>query len=207
MSFLKLEDGKVVLTEEGKTLPLVKKLIQGDNTKDKWKAQDVLTGLYFIYKPETMYDNLEHETKILEVSSKMLKRDWNEYMKMKVVRELAEFYSKLVTTQSMRNLLDMQRDMEKFKEHISKIPMETIDYVDYDIEYKDDDGNLRMKRVQKRIKRINTEEKQKAYKALLDMQKLYNQMRELVKEESTKIKVAEKKRRLFEKDLEIPFNV
>jgi ketosteroid isomerase-like protein len=207
MSFLVLQDGKVLLTDEGKMLVLVQKLQKADRTQDKKWFNDMLKGLYFIYKPETMFDELEHETKILEVSSKMLERPWREHIKNKDLKQLAKFYQDTVTTQNMRNLRGMETDMEIFKRHISKIPMEKSMNIDRDVEYVDDNGEKRTARIQKRLTVINSDEKQMAYKALLDMQRSYNQLKELTKEETNKIKVNEKKKRLFESRKDRPYNV
>lgn len=205
--FLYLDENKIKVSEEGWAIPLVKEIHDKDQTKAKWKFQDIITGLFFIYKPETIFDNLSLQNRENEVSDKMLEGDWDEYKKDKNVKKLIDLYRDLVTTPSIRNLERVKSDMDALHEHLSSIPMEIDENIDREVEVKLEDGTKRYVRIKKRIKMSNIEEKEKVYASFLKIQTMYEKLKALVEKELSAKKINRSMKRMYDKPMSVPHNV
>lgn len=205
--FLFLDENKVKVSEEGWAIPLVQEIHDRDQTKTKWKFQDIITGLFFIYKPETIFDNLSLQNRENEVSDKMLEGDWNEYKKDKSVKKLIDLYRDLVTTPSIRNLERVKSDMDALHEHLSSIPMEIDENIDREVEVKLEDGTKKYVRIKKRIKISNIEEKEKVYASFLKIQTMYEKLKALVEKELSAKKINRSMKRMYDKPMSVPHNV
>jgi hypothetical protein len=204
---LAIEESKVVVTEEGWMVDLIQDVYKSDKTKDKWKFQDIITGLYFIYKPESLFDNLSQEARENEISNRMLKGHWGEYVKDKKIAKLAELYKNIVTTPSIRNLERLKDDLEKIHQHLSEIPMERMDFIDREVDVKLPNGETERVRIKKRFKVSNLEEKQKVYETFYKMHTTYEKLKTIVEKELTSKKVSKGMKRMFDKPVKTPHNV
>lgn len=205
--FLYLDENKVKVSEEGWAIPLVQEIHDRDQTKTKWKFQDIITGLFFIYKPETIFDNLSLQNRENEVSDKMLEGDWNEYKKDSKTKKLIDLYRGLVTTPSIRNLERVKSDMDALHEHLSSIPMEIDENIDREVEVKLEDGTKKYVRIKKRIKMSNIEEKEKVYASFLKIQTMYEKLKALVEKELSAKKINRSMKRMYDKPMSVPHNV
>lgn len=205
--FLYLEENKIKVSEEGWAIPLVKEIHDKDQTKTKWKFQDIITGLFFIYKPETIFDNLSLQNRENETSDKMLEGDWDEYKKDKNVKKLIDLYRDLVTTPSIRNLERVKSDIDALHEHLSSIPMEIEENIDRDVEVKMPDGTKQFVRVKRKIRISNIEEKEKVYASFLRIHQTYEKLKALVEKELSAKKINKSMKRMYDKPMSVPHNV
>ncbi len=204
--FLYLDENRVQVTEDGWQIKILQDVHNSDRTATKWKFDDIITALYHLYRPESIFDNIAMSIREREISENVLKGDWEEYKKDKKVVRLAKLYRDTVTSPSIRNLERIKDDLEKIHEHLSNIPMEKEYWIDRDIEVKLSDGRKETVRVAKKIMVSNLEEKEKVYQTFLKMQQSYEKLKAIVEKELASKRVNKSSQRMFDKILQTPHN-
>lgn len=208
MELLKLENGQVILDPEGESLPCVRGIKRWDRSEKLLNFQNILNGIYFIYKPDGLYDNLtlkEREQIIFDKGH--ITKEWSNYRTNRHVKELIDVYKKTVLTPARKFLEKIKEDMDEYLGYLSKIPLEKKQYVDQDIEV-DVDGEKKTIRVQKVFRTANIDEKNKAYEAALKINTMYEKQKQIVLKEVLDEKAKKAKRRMFDKKgRQTPHNV
>lgn len=208
MEILRLENGIVILDEEAEALPCIKSIKTWDRSERLLNYQNILTGIYFIYKPDGIYENLNYgEKKEVIFDKGHITKAWNNYEKNKHVIELIDVYSKTVLTPARKFLEKIKTDMDNFLEHLSDIPLYKKEYLDQDVEI-DVDGEKRTVRVQKSTKVSNMKEKEDAYKSAFSISQMFEKQNKIVMQEVLQEKAKKAQRRKFDKKgSETPFNI
>lgn len=204
--FLVLDGNKVIVTEEGMMIKAVKELYDEDKSPDKETFYDIMKGLYFIYRPDSIFQNISLSQREEKVSETVLKKPWSHYMKDPRVKKLAELYVSMITSPSVKNLERIKEDIEKLHEHLAQIPMEYTTTIDQDVEV-DVKGEKKLVRVKKKVKISNIEQKEKVYASFLKIQQTYEKMREIVEHEMMIKKTTNTGKRMFDKPNKVPHNV
>lgn len=208
MEILYLENNTVILNEEAKSLPCIQSLIRQDRSEKLLNFQNIITGVYFIYKPDGLYENLSQKEREVVIYEKgHISKEWSYYSTNKQVKEFIDVYCKTVLTKARRFLESIKKDMDEFLEHLSSIPMEKKVYFDQNIEF-EHEGNMVTKRIQRPIKIPNIEEKQKAYSAALKISEMYEKQKAIVNKEMLQERTKKAQRRQYDKrGQKTPFNV
>lgn len=205
--FLYLDENKVKVKDDGWQIKILKEIHDSDRTTTKWKFEDIITALYHLYRPESIFDNISTDMREREVSENILKGDWDDYKNDKKVKQLVSLYKDMVTTPSIKNLERIKDDIDKLHEHLSSIPMEKVEWIDRDVEVKTKSGETERVRVQKKITISNIEEKEKVYQTFLKMHQTYEKLKAIVEKELASKKVNKSAQRMFDKPIKTPHNV
>lgn len=138
--FLYIEDNKVKVTDEGMMLSCVEKLYKKDKHVGKPYFNDCITYIYFVYKYDSMYQNQFSETKKKIVCINHVKnRNWEDLESDKDVKEIIDTYIDSQCTVTMRMILKVKEDIEKYIEYLRDIPYTKEEVIEVKIPIKDGD--------------------------------------------------------------------
>lgn len=161
MSFLYMQDGQVLPTEEGKLLPQVKSVYNADKTDGKQFYKDVLMYVFMVYNKEGVYkDSFEGYRKTMVVERHLPKRNAQDLESNKRVKDLIAEYLERQMNKNERLLYRLEQDMENLLDHISSIPYTKS--VTLKIPYTGEDGETTY--VPTKVEVSNAEEKAKSIK-------------------------------------------
>lgn len=199
MSFLYLDKYKVRCTEEGFTLKEVKKVWNNDKTgKEKTYFNDVITGIYFIYKPGGIYWNKPLNERIDMVNRDHVNGKWNDLIKRDGVQELIDKYRDLALTVNQRVIDGLKTDAEELLKYMEQIPM-TIKYkIEKEIEVEDEEGKKRTVKIVKDITLPNMDKKKEVVEMGLSLSKMIRQVEDNLKVEENEAAKAEASRRMYD---------
>lgn len=200
MSFLYLEKGKVRCSEEGFTLPEVRKIWNADKTgKEKTYFNDVITGIYYIYKPRGIFWNRPIEERIEKVNQSYLRNStWQVIIGRDGVQALVDIYRDLSLTVNERIMEGLKNDFKELSKVMEKTPLMIKFKVSKTIEYQDPDGKIRTVEIDRDIEIANTQRKQEQYESWLTLSKMLKQIEENLKVEETERQREEAEKRMFD---------
>lgn len=198
MSFLYLEGQKVRCTEEGFTLKEVKKIWNNDKTgKEKSYFNDVITAIYFIYKPRGIFWQKSIPERVNLVDKDYIKNSsWEDLLKRDGVIELIKVYQDLTLTINERMMENVKKDATQFIDILYGIPMLIKKTITKNEEILDDETNKFVKvKVDHVVDFPNMKNKQEAYELAVSITKNIKQIEENLKiEEIDREKEAVSKR-------------
>jgi hypothetical protein len=178
--FLKLVDGKVVCTDEGMTLPEVQYVFKRDKTvSGKSYFHDVITAIYYLYRPRGIYWNLSMKDRIENVNrDHIATKDstWEALIKKEGVKAMADKYISLMWTINDRLEDALKNDADELMNMLADVPMSVKELIKVDAKVICEEGIERTVTVKKEIIIPNL----KGKKELWDMaQTLSKQLKEV----------------------------
>ena len=201
MSFLSLDNGIVVCSEEGMTIPVVMLLYNTDKSKEKKFFRDSICYLYWVYNREGLYKDLfEGARKDLVMMRylsgyKLIDFDGNNR-----VQAVKDEYLERQMTKHERFLYRLENDMEGLLNRITSIPY--IKNIKTKVPHVLDNGDEIMVKVSLEID--NSKEKQEAIKLADTMIDYAEKLRNKILKEKIDKRTGGTLQRLFEnKDLAV----
>jgi len=200
MDFLYLYKNKVHCSEGGFTLPEVKKIWNNDKTgKEKSYFNDVITGIYFIYKPRGIFWNKPVEERIVKVNKDYLKNSkWDDIVRRDGVDALIEIYRDLTLTINERMIEGIKNDFIEISKVMDKLPMLVKYNLKTTINVSTEDGVIHQVPVDREIEIPNMKKKEELYESWLSMSKMIKQVEDNLKIEEVDRVKEEAEKRMFD---------
>lgn len=200
MSFLYLNKGKVRCTDEGFTIPEIKKIWNNDKTgKEKSYFNDVITGIFYIYKPRGIYWNKPEEERIERVNRDHLKNSsWQKIILREGVPELVTKYRDLSVTVSERIMEGIKNDFMELSRMMEAVPVTIRFTARKTIDYTAPDGSIQTIEVEKDVEIPNMDEKKELYDNWLSLSRILKEILGNLKIEEQERETEEMERRKFD---------
>jgi phosphoribosylanthranilate isomerase len=202
MSFIVLnENGKIELTEDGKTLPGIISLRKTDRTKDRSFLENTIKYIYYTYKLKGIFHNkLPDKRKEMTCNTYLGGMDWHIFENNKIIRDLIKLFVELEYTPIQQHYESTKKDIQDFQKYLSGIPYtKEIDIeVEIDVEWKDCDGsmNIQKRKVKQKVSIDNSKEKNTAFESSVKLFEIEKKIRDKMAEEEQEKQIADK--RLFD---------
>ena len=182
MSFLVLRDNKVRCTEEGFTLKEVKKVWNNDKTgKEKKYFNDVITAIFYIYKPRGVFWNKSVQERIEKVDRDYLPNSkWAELYKRDGVEELVKIFIELSYTINEIMIEKVKSRAVEFISYLYDIPLSIKKKIKRGEEVLDEEGKLFKITVEKTIDIPNIEANKEAYEMAVVISRNIKQISDLL---------------------------
>jgi hypothetical protein len=200
MSFLFIKDNQVRCTDEGMTLKEVQKIYNNDKTgKARYYFNNVIMGIFYIYKPRGIYWNKPIKERIDIVNMDHLREDtWDNIIKKDGVQELITKFVDLSYTIN-DTLIDVcKTDAAELTNELKSVPSRIETEVEIGTEVICDDDIVRLVKIKKKIFIPNFENKDKLYKYILTLSKTIEEITERLKIEEDDRLLEERTRRLYD---------
>jgi hypothetical protein len=200
MSFLLIKENKVICTDDGHTLKEIQKIYNNDKTgKGKTYFNDVITAIYYLYKPRGVYWNKSLQERIEIVNSDHLKNQkWEQLLKMDGVRELVEKYINLSWTINDKLYDDIKSDVDEVLNELHKVPTTITIEINAEAEVLCDDGVVHKVKVSAKTPIPNFKQKKELWDYSLSLSKLVKEVQTNLKEESNEREKQEALERLYD---------
>lgn len=119
MSFLYMNNGKVLVTEEGKTLKSVKNLFKQHSKKF---VEDGLRYIYFVYKPSGIYQHMLLKDRIKRTINEQYTNRKPEDFNDEALNAVIEDYNTLVvSTHTEKFYINIRKRMEELLDYLTNI--------------------------------------------------------------------------------------
>lgn len=200
MSFLYLEKQKVRCTEEGFTLKEVKKIWNNDKTgKEKSYFNDVITGIYFLYKPQGIFWLKPIRERIDLVNKDYIKKSsWEDLILKDGVQALVSVYRDLSSTINERLIDGFRKNAGEILGMMENIPMEIIHRIAKGTTIIDEEGISRKVTIEKEIILPNINKWTEIMEAGLTLSKLIKQTEDNLRVEEKERSEEEALKRLYD---------
>jgi len=188
MSFLILKDNKVRCTEEGFSLKEVKRVWNNDKSgKEKSYFNNVITGIFYIYKPRGLFWHKALAERIEKVNKDYLVNShWSDIIKRDGVEDLVKLYIELSWTINEIMMEKVKSRAVEFINYLYEIPLSVKRVVKrgeeiYDAET---EKNIRVT-IEKEIIFPNIEANKEAYEMAVIISKNIKAIEELLRVEES----------------------
>lgn len=123
MSFLKLENGEVVVTDEGMQLPEVQVIYKRDRNSNKSYFKKVIKYVYFVYKPDSTFSEILYTERKREVFDKFVKTgDVEAFINDTEIEELGKSFEDKSVTHEEKLLIRWKEDVQQYLDMLTSIP-------------------------------------------------------------------------------------
>jgi len=203
MSFIILtENDNITITDDALAHPLIRKVYDQDNTSNKELFLKYISYIYWAYNPNGIYTNLLPENRKEVVIKIVAKNDnWKDIENVPGMKEMIDLY--VETSYSPNEILyeSCKRDIEYERKRLSEIPP-TKKFL-YEGSHDIDVSKGKTKKIEsvfikQWIEIDNSDEKDKAYKRILNLFEYEEKMKNIVEKERID-KVTGKYERKFDK--------
>ena len=199
MSFLYLDKQKVHCTEEGFTLKEIKKIWNNDKHPGKPYFNNVITGIYFLYKPQGIFWLKPIKERIDLVNKDYLKNStWEDIATKEGVQQLIDVYRSLSSTINERLNDGLKKNAGELLSMMENIPMEVIHVLKKGIKINDVEGIAREVVLEEKIIIPNMEKWKEIMEAGLVLSKLIKQTDDNLRVEESERSEEETIKRMFD---------
>ena len=203
MSFIVLTDNdNITVSKDALAHPVIRNVYDQDKSANKDLFLKYITYIFWVYNPNGIYSNLLPDHRKDVVMKRISKtEDWKDIEKVSGVKEMIELY--IETSCSPNEILyeSCKKDIEYERKRLSDIPP-TKKFL-YEADHQIDVSKGKVKKIETvRIKTWieidNSDEKDKAYKRILNLFEYEEKMRAIVDKEHVD-KITGKYVRVFDK--------
>lgn len=186
------EKGKVNITDDGMDIPEVKAFYDSDKKNGRPKFNAYMKALYYMYSKGSPYFNMSYEERTARIEAHHIgSRKWSNMSADALFQKVAEVYILITTSKEERQfkkqMAIIQEDIDLLIEKLQRIPTVRRETVSIDI--KNENGTTEKREVH--IEMINTDERNRAIKALQQAYELQDYVKDKIK--SYEVSVATKK--------------
>lgn len=202
MSFLKYdkEKDKVFCLDDGFALKEVQAVWKNDKTgKEKTYFNAVITGIFWIYKPDGIYHNKSVQERIDIINKDHLKdHKWEDLILYKGVQEFIDKYENLSYTINEKLMEGIKRDAFEMLDMMNKIPANKKIRLKKGSKVKNKEGEDIEIVIDQTIEIPNMDAKKEAYENILLLSKTLKQIEANLKVERIEREKEEIERRIFD---------
>jgi len=199
MSFLSVKENVVVCSEDAMLIPEVQVVYNNDKQKDKSYFQDVITAIYYIFKPNGPYWNKPLSERIEIVNEDFLRTKWDTLSKKDGVIELRDCYIDLCQTMAEKLEESLKSDISELLKALNSVPSTVKRTIEQHAEVLCDDNVFHKVIVSVEVSIPNFEGKQKLWDYSMTFSKTFKQIQEMLKVEAEEKEAQDMARRMFDK--------
>ena len=186
------ERGKAHIADDGMDIPEVKAFYDSDKKNGKPKFNAYMKALYYMYSKGSPYFNMSYEERIDRIEAHHIgNRKWTNMISDPLFKSVVDIYILITTSKEERQFKKqmsiVQEDIDLLIEKLQRIPTVRRETVWIDV--KNDSGATEKREVH--IEMINTDERNRAIKALQQAYELQDYVKDKIK--SYEVSVTTKK--------------
>ncbi len=199
MSYLYTEKGIVRIADDGLARAEVQRVYKNDRQEGKSYFQEVITGIYFIYTPRSIYWNKQIRERIdIVVKDHLRGRSWESFLRKEGVEEMVKNYIDLVQTVNDKMSDKLNSDANELIELLINTPMTIKHKISPGAIIKDDENIDRKITIEQTIVIPNAASKKEYYDLALKIAETIKKINDYLKiEQEEKIK-EEVMKRMFD---------
>lgn len=182
MEVLFFENGKVQMTQEGLSMPSMKKAYDNDKNTGKPKFKIFIELLWYIHSKESTYCNIPLIDRISLVNDKHIPsgksfKSWEELLdKNNEMKDAVEDYIALIKTREDRQYDKLMDDIDNYIDELNNVPIRKK--VKTKVDYEDENGE---KQVRDGVVEVfNIDERSSAQKAIKELYNLADYLKDRI---------------------------
>jgi hypothetical protein len=199
MSFLLVKGNEVVCSEDGMLLPEVQTVYNNDKTgKGKTYFQEVITAIYYLYKPRGPFWNKPFTERVDLVESDFIKGKWNDLIRRDGVKEFVDKYVELSQTVTEQMEESLKTDIHDLLKELNNVPSVVSRKIKQEAEVLCDDNVLHKVKVEADVMIPNFEGKKTLWDLSLTFSKVFKDIQQNLKVEAEERERDDLARRMFD---------